>query len=125
MHKTFSVLEPISSEFDLRDTQHESEFDVQSYIRESLSSLGFAVRGEVKRHISKREVCRFDIVIFKPNGDAAAIIECKRDGKTACIGHTRQGKRYTHFGVPVITCSGMDGANRAVNYILERFSLIR
>lgn len=102
-----SVLEP----------RFETEFEVQAHLWSELRKLGFNVRGEVvvqfKGRTRRKEKCRFDLAIFA-GGALTGIIEVKswkvRHKTDGGWSATRQGQRYSAFGVPVRIVYGMDGA---------------
>lgn len=92
----------------IKEPTKASEFEVQAYVWSELRKLGINARGEVKvkymQDGNKRDRCRFDIAVFE-DGYLVGIIEIKANVVThktnaGWIG-TRQGHRYTSFGVPV------------------------
>lgn len=95
-----------------------SEFEVHAFIYSRLRELGINARGEVKvpfkNDSNRRATCRFDIAIFD-GGYLTGIVEIKaapRIHKTdAGWFGTRQGSRYTSFGVPVRIIYGMKQAS--------------
>ena len=92
---------------------HCTEFEVQAVIWAGLRSLGINARGEVKCKFAGRAQVRFDIAVFQ-DGELAGLIECKRAEKQCDSSweETRQGKRYSQFGVPVRLVRGMDDATK-------------
>lgn len=101
-----------------------SEFECQAYLYFSLLNKGVDIKGEVlnksesKNSKGKREVCRFDLVIFE--GDSAKhIIEVKGDRRKDCSRweKTRQGVKYSKFGIEVTLLVGMEQCKHFVeNY---------
>lgn len=99
-----------------RPTQY-SEFEIQAFVYIELLRGGFQVYGESKtrqkNENGRMEQCRFDISEFK---DAAlcGIIEIKSDYVNHKLADgwlgTRQGRRYSSFGVPIALIYGMDQA---------------
>jgi hypothetical protein len=97
----------------VREPDDKTEFEVQAYLWNELNKLGINARGEVKTKYEKRAYVRFDVAIFE-NGNLKQIIEVKRSKikhKTSWE-DTRQGRRYSNFGVPVTILYGMDDVNR-------------
>ena len=89
-----------------------TEFEVQATIWTALRQMGFNARGEIKTRFvceRKRSCCRFDILVYKQDGDVLCIIEIKSDKRKDLSNwsETRQGKRYAEFGVPVYLIHGM------------------
>ena len=96
-------------------TDH-TEFEVQAYVWNRLQSLGVNARGEVKTKYKGKAYVRFDIAVFD-GGSLSHIIEIKRSRikhKTSWE-DTRQGQRYSDFGVPVTIIYGMEDAIKFVN----------
>jgi hypothetical protein len=96
----------------VREPSTSTEFEVQAYLWNELRRLGINVRGEVKTKFDKRCYVRFDLAIFE-NGQLKEIIEIKRskmNHKTSWV-QTRQGRRYSSYGVPVSIVYGLDDAD--------------
>jgi hypothetical protein len=78
-----------------------SEFEIQSFLYESLKQLGYEVRGEV---LSKCGTCIFDIVVYV-DGKPARIVEVKKSvrakSRKARSSREVQIDRYGGFGIPV------------------------
>lgn len=120
-------LEAVSSEYRIQKPKTPSEFEIQAELFWKLKAAGLDVHGEVvwehrtKQGTIKRcEKCRFDIVIFK-DGAASEVLEVK-DGKVrhkSGVEQTRQGKRYTRYGVPVTFIYGPEGA---AQYLESKFT---
>lgn len=98
-----------------------SEFEVHAFVYNRLRSFGINARGEVKVPFkddsNRRATCRFDVAIFE-DGYLSGILEIKaapRNHKTDAgwLG-TRQGSRYTSFGVPVRIIYGMEQASNFI-----------
>lgn len=120
---TLKKLSPNTSEHSIQYPQMDSEFEIQAYLFAKLKAAGFDVRGEVQVHgmfgLRKAKAsCRFDIVIYE-NGVATLIIEVKARvvNHKSTVDDTRQGKRYTTFGVPVWFVYGMSDAEKALDEI--------
>lgn len=89
-----------------------SEFEIQAMLWSELRAMGYNVRGEVRAPFAagmRRERCRFDLAIFE-DGKMVGIIETKAGvtkHKTEAGWHgTRQGFRYSTFGVPMVVIYG-------------------
>lgn len=105
----------------VKEPTKKSEFEVHAYIWSELRVLGINARGEVKVPFkddsNRRAVCRFDLAIFD-DGVLTGIIEVK----AAKITHkkeggwsaTRQGKRYSEFGVPIALIYGQHHAEQFI-----------
>ncbi len=97
-----------------------TEFEVQAYLWNGLRALGINARGEVKTIFSGRACVRFDVAIFD-DGALVGILEIK----AAPINHkttwedTRQGDRYSQFGVPVRLICGMDEAVNVLDKVRQ------
>lgn len=98
-----------------------SEFEVHAFVYTRLRELDINARGEVKVPFkddsNRRATCRFDVAIFE-GGYLVGIVEIKaapRSHKTDAgwLG-TRQGNRYTSFGVPVRIIYGMEQASNFI-----------
>jgi hypothetical protein len=115
-------LAPVSSQYTVPPSleRHESEFEAQAMLYVHLRNRNVDVRGEVIFRAPKpaRWVARFDLVVYS-EGRALCIIEVKRSGKTGAIAKTRQGTRYTNFGVPVLVCCGTEDLYRVADRVLE------
>jgi hypothetical protein len=99
----------------IKEPKQNSEFEVQAFLWSGLRGLGVNARGEVSVPYAKRQKVRFDIAVFE-SGVLVGIIEVKArpvNHKTSWE-DTRQGKRYTTFGVPIRMVYGMDQANQAL-----------
>lgn len=96
-----------------------TEFEVQSNLYQTLSSLGFKVRGELRTRCG---TARFDLILFSDCGKPTMIIEvkrCSKDYRTKI--NTKQTRReqltkYKEFGIPVRV---VNGAKEAQNLIDE------
>lgn len=92
-----------------------TEFEVQAYLWSELRGLGYNARGEVHAIFAGRAKVRFDIAVFKA-GRLVGVIEVKdatKNLRSAWV-NTRQGRRYTQFGVPVRTVYGMKQATELI-----------
>lgn len=107
----------------IKEPKHQSEFEVQSFIYSELRYLSINARGEVKvpftNSSNRRATCRFDVAIFE-GGFLVGIVEVKSSirnhkNESGWLG-TRQGNRYSSFGVPVRIIYGME---QAVAFIEE------
>jgi hypothetical protein len=106
------------------EPKRETEFEVQAMLYTELRSLGFNVRGEVPAvwNVKPLRKCRFDLAEFV-DGKMVGIIEVK----SAPITHrtaqgwngTRQGYRYSRWGVPVAVVYGMKQAQMLVAQATE------
>ena len=115
----------------IKEPTNISEFEVHAYVWTELRSMGINARGEVKVPFAttenRRAVCRFDIGIFE-DGFLAGIIEIKA-GETShkteagWLG-TRQGSRYSTFGVPVAIIYGKNHADKFVALSKLRGSIV-
>lgn len=99
-----------------------TEFEVQAEIYCALKGHGFSVRGEVNWADRKtREHCRFDLVIYA-EGKPWHIVEIKarpvrhKNG----VASTRQGTRYTKFGLPVSFVYGVDELPDLLRELVQR-----
>lgn len=111
-------LEATAGEYLIARPTQPSEFEIQADIYIKLKVHGIDVRGEViwqqitsDGKTKRREKCRFDLVIFE-GGKAVEIVEIK-DNVTrhkSGVEHTRQGRRYPRFGIPVTFVYGAEGA---------------
>lgn len=99
----------------VKEPEQDSEFEVQAFLWNGLRELGVNARGEVSVPYAKRQKVRFDIAVFE-SGVLMGIIEVK----ARPVNHrtnwedTRQGRRYTTFGVPIRIVYGMDQANQTL-----------
>lgn len=89
---------------------HDSEFDVQAEMWDSIRKAGYTVRGEVRalcEELGEKHIVQFDLVIYDENARAKVIIECKNNSVPGLEINpkTRQGRRYQTFQVPIIRCS--------------------
>lgn len=97
-----------------------SEFEIQSFVYESLKSKGFLVRGEV---MAKCGSCQFDLVVFDQLGKPTLIVEIKRGKHVGTDEYKRiarkrnasQIQKYEKYGVPVRMIVGMAEARRFVD----------
>jgi len=67
--------------------------------------------------------CRFDMIIPKGN-KIIAIIEFKayrRSHSNLRSGNTKQFKKYSSYGIPVIYCKGKDEIDQTINQIKQLF----
>jgi len=90
----------------LRPTEP-SEFEIQAFVMAALSKLGLRVRGEV----STSDGARLDLVVFRGDGTAAAVIEVKKKGVKATA--AQMGK-YQALSVPVVVVCGLADAKQLV-----------
>ncbi len=92
-----------------------TEFEVQAFLWNGLRELGINARGEVKTTFSGRSCVRFDIAIFE-GGELTGVLEIKSSpvNHKTTWGDTRQGDRYSQFGVPVRLICGMDQARQCL-----------
>lgn len=100
------------SDFIVQQPTQRTEFEVQAYLWSELRNLNIEVHGECKAKFSGRAYVRFDLAVFE-SGQLAAIIEVKRKERNAGVDgwlKTRQGSRYSQFGVPVINIFGLQQA---------------
>lgn len=108
------TLEPTSNKFKVpRPNFQCSEFEIQARLFSGLKELGLDVRGEVKTMFGdRRSTCRFDLVLYDEAGHATQILEVKASDvrHKSSVEATRQGQRYTQFGVPVTFIYGMPDA---------------
>lgn len=102
----------------VRDESHEvkepaglTEFEIQAHLWSGLRSLGINARGEVKSRFCGRASVRFDIAVFDGK-KLVGIIEVKKSpiNHITTWQETRQGHRYSQFGVPVRVVYGMEDA---------------
>ena len=83
-----------------------SEFEVQSNLYQDLKKLDNSfTRGEVSASTDDGRRCRFDIVVFRSNGDAAVIIETKKLGKEMS---DEQLDKYLDFGIPIVEIDNIE-----------------
>ena len=94
-----------------------SEFEVQSELYHRLKGIGLDVRGCVKskcEDFGKLRTVFFDLVVFN-NGSATHKLECKnKPGRTSTHPNSRQLRRYSKFGVPVVWCYSFDQIEKVV-----------
>lgn len=93
-----------------------TEFEIQSYLYQSLLDLGVNVRGNVsngrKRDRGNAPKMHFDLVIYDKENKAQKIIEVKDS-----INHrlnTAQHEKYKTTGLEVIYARGMKEARKLV-----------
>lgn len=88
-----------------------TEFEIQAVIWQGLRDLGINARGEVKAVFCDRAVVRFDLAVFIA-GRLVGIVEVKAGSvrRAEAWERTRQGDRYSQYGVPVRIVFGMDEA---------------
>jgi hypothetical protein len=94
-----------------------SEFEVQAGLYHRLRALGLDVRGCVKskcEDFGKFKNVFFDLVVF--NGSTAThIIECKnKPGRTSTHPKSRQLRRYSKFGIPLIWCYNLEDIEKII-----------
>jgi hypothetical protein len=105
----------------IKEPTHESEFEIHALVYMGLRALGINARGEVKvpfvSNTNRRAVCRFDIAIFE-DGFLVGIVEIKagvrKHKKANGWLDTRQGSRYSSFGVPVAIIYGREQAQQFI-----------
>lgn len=104
----------------VKEPNSPSEFEIQAILYYELRKLGLNIRGEVRVLLPKegrrQPSCRFDLVEFV-DGQLVGIIEVKpkKVKKEPASWHaTRQGLRYTRFGVPVRLVYGMRDAEALI-----------
>lgn len=94
-----------------------TEFEIQAWLWNSLTMMGFNIRGEVVAQFQdggyKRQKCRFDLVHFE-DGKPLGIIEVKpsrtkHKSENGWV-DTRQGRRYHCYKLPVKIVYGMADA---------------
>lgn len=101
----------------IKEPTNTSEFEIHALVYMELRGIGINARGEVKVPFhdtaNRRAVCRFDIAIFE-DGFLVGIIEIKagvtKHKKAGGWLDTRQGSRYSTFGVPVAIIYGKQQA---------------
>jgi hypothetical protein len=106
----------------IKEPTNTSEFEIHALVYMELRRLGINARGEVKVPFhdttNRRAVCRFDIAIFE-DGFLVGIIEIKagvtKHKKPGGWMETRQGSRYSTFGVPVAIIYGKDQAQQFID----------
>lgn len=100
-----------------------SEFEVQAFLYAGLRALGIDVRGEVQVHglfglRSAKAACRFDLVLFREEKPVLILeVKARRVSHKNGVEATRQGKRYTQFGVPTWMVYGIDEARQVLEAI--------
>lgn len=110
---------------DVLEPNRATEFEIQAEIWAGLRAIGINARGEVKvpyaglqglrkKPRSKRmAVCRFDLAIFEAQR-LIGIIEVKAAPPAVAVSkgwkQSRQARRYTDFGVPVLLVRGEEQA---------------
>ena len=118
------VIEAKSSDNTINYPDHASEFEVHAELYYELKKInGCEIRGEVKSRGTHglrktKTACRFDLVVYL-NEKAICIIEVKGNEvkhKTT-IEDTRQGVRYSSYGVPVIVCYGFEDVDQVKSYV--------
>ena len=100
-----------------------SEFEIQAELYQAIKSAGFDVRGEVRAScmdFGNQHLVRIDLVVFR-DCKAVALVECKRDANEmeGLDTGTRQGRRYSRFGLPVIVCGSLEQIPFAVQEVEE------
>lgn len=100
--------------------KHQSEFEVQSYLFQEMTSLGFDVRGEV----NGSEGSAFDLVVFDEEKNPIRIIEVKRkkfkQSKQNLLSNMErkrlgeQIERYKRYGVPLDVVQGLPCAQHYI-----------
>lgn len=87
-----------------------SEFELHSYTYENLKAIGLNVRGEVVDYTGNRNIggwkCCFDLVVFDEDYKAIKIIEIKNSPNHSK--NTRQYKRYSEYGIPLVYLCSYD-----------------
>ena len=99
-----------------------SEFEVHSdlfhKLKEELSPLGFEIRGEVplltleRFGRARRQVSRFDIVIFRGKNPLLVIEVKKRSSR----GWQKQKRKYSQYGTRVTLCCGPNQINNTIKF---------
>ncbi len=101
-----------------------SEFEVQAELYLRLKRMGLDCRGCVAAwcdDFGKNHRVFLDLAVFNDEKELVAIIEVKNwDREVSALGHhTRQQRRYSKFGVPVILCSGIARIEEAVKEVMD------
>jgi len=99
-----------------------SEFEIQAELYHRLRNLGVDVRGSVPskcEDFGKFKRVIFDLVVFK-GSTATHIIECKSRENTRTAPHqnSRQLRRYSKFGVPLIWCFHFDQIEETIKKVM-------
>lgn len=99
----------------VREPTTPTEFEIQAHVWAGLREAGINARGEVKSSFSGRACVRFDIAIFE-SGSLCGIIEIKKSAivHLTTWEQTRQGARYSQFGVPVRIIYGLEQGNQLI-----------
>jgi len=120
------LLSPTSAAYSVGYPEMESEFEVQAWLYSTLRSTGIDVRGEVQFHGAfglrdTKASCRFDLVVFEKSSPVMLIeVKARHVKHKRGVRWTRQGHRYTQFGIPVLFVYGMDGARDALAHVREQ-----
>ena len=123
-------IEPTSSEYQVPYPEHSSEFEVQAMLFSALSRRGYVVRGEVVKRIpvvsGRKHVCRFDLVVYDARHKPLVVLEVKANSvhHKVPLQYTRQGRRYTRFGVPVWFVYGSNDVNTATAETMKCFPIL-
>lgn len=97
------VYEPLSNSKNVHKPNSKSEFELQAGLYNRLKKDGFSVSGNIDIFKGDHGVV-FDLVVFKKDRQAIAIIEMKKEdiGFRVALDQTLQGVKYRHFGIPVV-----------------------
>ena len=123
-------IQPTSSKYKLTYPLHDSEFNVQATLFSALRQEGYIVHGEMVEHIAitngRRAICRFDLVVYDSRHVPLVVLEVKSGAirHKVPLPYTRQGRRYTQFGVPVWFVYGMDDVGAAMTEIRKHFPVL-
>src|SRR3954470_3226412 len=101
----------------------ESEFEVQSALFSKLKDSGIVVRGSVPAICDDDEYehkVYLDIVVFRDD-TAIAIIEVKNwtETRNSLNPNSRQCRRYSKFGVPVLLCPNSLAIDSVIEEVLR------
>jgi hypothetical protein len=92
---------------------HFSEFEIQAELYGLLRNMKLDVRGELHQ-----KPCRFDLVVFDGK-KAVCIIEVKKWVLKKEPTKTKQFKKYSNYGLPVIYCVNMEDVPNTLDRVKQ------
>jgi len=104
-----------------------SEFEIQAFLYSSLLEMGLKVRGEVRCSVGQKRV-RFDLLVFRDDGEAAYAIEVKPKRRMAWRAEWAKGHQCSRYGaapIPVFMVCGQQQAEEFLTVDRLQFATAR
>lgn len=100
-------------------TAHASEFEIQAELYLRLKNLCLNVRGCVPGWCDDNGMHRvfLDLAIFDDDNELVLIIECKNGKAQKMSDQSRQKRRYSMLGVPLIFCPNYESIEDTIRAV--------